>query len=135
MVDRKNPLQSILSQRYLIANAQQILYRPGGLDHDLDLFVSPCIRVPTSVGALFSPPASAGLQLAAGVAHLVLPMMYGLRAILKALSRHGPVPLAYHHYRCLLCAACYCVLGNKSKHNPLEAPCLLGHQAPAMSIT
>jgi uncharacterized protein (DUF2249 family) len=36
---------------------------------------------------------------------LVLPLLYGERANLKALARHGPRPLAYQHSRRLLCAA------------------------------
>jgi hypothetical protein len=36
---------------------------------------------------------------------LVLHLVYGERANLKAPSRHGPAPLAYQHYRRLLCAA------------------------------
>jgi hypothetical protein len=36
---------------------------------------------------------------------LVLPLVYGDRATLKELSRHGPAHLAYQQYRRLLCAA------------------------------
>jgi hypothetical protein len=36
---------------------------------------------------------------------LVLHLVYGDRANLKELSRHGPAHLAYQLYRCLLCAA------------------------------
>ncbi len=36
---------------------------------------------------------------------LVLPLVYGDRANLKELRRHGPAHLAYQHYRRLLCAA------------------------------
>lgn len=39
---------------------------------------------------------------------LVLHLGYGERANLKGLARHGPVHLAYHHYRRLLCAAYWC---------------------------
>ena len=39
---------------------------------------------------------------------LVLHMIYGERANLKALGRHGPRHLAYQHYRRLLCAAYWC---------------------------
>jgi hypothetical protein len=35
---------------------------------------------------------------------LVLHLVYGDRANLKALARHGPAHLAYQHYRRLLCA-------------------------------
>jgi hypothetical protein len=38
----------------------------------------------------------------------VRPLLYGERATRKALARHGPVPLAYQHYRRLLCAAYWC---------------------------
>jgi uncharacterized protein (DUF2249 family) len=36
---------------------------------------------------------------------LVLHILDGERANLQALARHGPAPLAYQHYRRLLCAA------------------------------
>jgi hypothetical protein len=39
---------------------------------------------------------------------LVLHLVYGERATLKALARHGPAHLAYQHYRRLLCAAYWC---------------------------
>ena len=39
---------------------------------------------------------------------LVLHIIYGERANLQALARHGPTPLAYQHYRRLLCAAYWC---------------------------
>jgi hypothetical protein len=39
---------------------------------------------------------------------LVLHLVYGERANLKALARHGPAQLAYQHYRRLLCAAYWC---------------------------
>src|SRR5262249_47556069 len=39
---------------------------------------------------------------------LVLHLIYGERANLKALARHGPGHLAYHQYRRLLCAAYWC---------------------------
>jgi hypothetical protein len=39
---------------------------------------------------------------------LVLHMVYGERANLKALARHGPAHLAYQQYRRLLCAAYWC---------------------------
>jgi hypothetical protein len=39
---------------------------------------------------------------------LVLHLVYGNRANLKELSRHGPAHLAYQHYRRLLCAAYWC---------------------------
>jgi Transposase DDE domain len=39
---------------------------------------------------------------------LVLHLLYGDRANLKELSRHGPGHLAYQHYRRLLCAAYWC---------------------------
>jgi hypothetical protein len=39
---------------------------------------------------------------------LVLHLVYGERANLKALARHGPTQLAYQHYRRLLCAAYWC---------------------------
>ena len=39
---------------------------------------------------------------------LVLHMVYGERANLKALARHGPAHLAYQPYRRLLCAASWC---------------------------
>jgi hypothetical protein len=39
---------------------------------------------------------------------LVLHLVYGERANLKALTRHGPAPLAYQQYRRLLCAAYGC---------------------------
>jgi hypothetical protein len=39
---------------------------------------------------------------------LVLHLVYGERANLKALARHGPPHLAYQHYRRLVCAAYWC---------------------------
>jgi hypothetical protein len=39
---------------------------------------------------------------------LVLHLVYGDRANLKELSRHGPAHLAYRHYRRLLCTAYWC---------------------------
>ena len=39
---------------------------------------------------------------------LVLHLVDGERANLRALARHGPAPLAYQHYRRLLCAAYWC---------------------------
>jgi Transposase DDE domain len=39
---------------------------------------------------------------------LVLHLVYGERANLKSLARHGPRHLAYQHYRRLLCAAYWC---------------------------
>jgi hypothetical protein len=39
---------------------------------------------------------------------LVVPLVYGERANLRALARHGPAPLAYQHYRRLLCATSWC---------------------------
>jgi hypothetical protein len=39
---------------------------------------------------------------------LVLDILYGERANLQALARHGPAHLAYQHYRRLLCAAYWC---------------------------
>jgi DDE family transposase len=39
---------------------------------------------------------------------LVLHIIYGERANLQALARHGPAHLAYQHYRRLLCAAYWC---------------------------
>jgi hypothetical protein len=39
---------------------------------------------------------------------LVLHLVYGERANLKALARYGPDHLAYQHYRRLLCAAYWC---------------------------
>jgi Transposase DDE domain len=39
---------------------------------------------------------------------LVLHILYGERANLQALARHGPTHLAYQHYRRLLCAAYWC---------------------------
>jgi hypothetical protein len=39
---------------------------------------------------------------------LVLHLVYGERANLKALARHGPAHLAYQHYRRLVCAAYWC---------------------------
>jgi hypothetical protein len=39
---------------------------------------------------------------------LVLPLVYGERANLTALARHGPQHLAYQHYRRLVCAAYWC---------------------------
>jgi hypothetical protein len=39
---------------------------------------------------------------------LVLHLVYGERATIKALDRHGPPHLAYQHYRRLLCAAYWC---------------------------
>ena len=39
---------------------------------------------------------------------LVLHLIYGERATLKTLARHGPAHLAYQHYRRLLCAAYWC---------------------------
>jgi Transposase DDE domain len=39
---------------------------------------------------------------------LVLPLVYGERATLKALARHGPAHLASQHDRRLLCAADWC---------------------------
>ena len=39
---------------------------------------------------------------------LVLHLLYGERANLQALARHGPRPLASQHYRRLLCAASWC---------------------------
>jgi hypothetical protein len=38
----------------------------------------------------------------------VLHLVYGERANLKALARHGPSHLAYQQYRRLLCAAYWC---------------------------
>src|SRR5919109_5655802 len=38
----------------------------------------------------------------------VLHLLYGDRAHLQALARHGPQPLAYQHYRRLLYAAYWC---------------------------
>jgi hypothetical protein len=42
---------------------------------------------------------------------LVLQLIYGDRANVKALSRHGLVHLAYQHYRHLFCAAYGCTKG------------------------
>jgi hypothetical protein len=39
---------------------------------------------------------------------VVLHLIYGDRGNLKELSRHGPAPLAYQHYRRLLCATYWC---------------------------
>jgi Transposase DDE domain len=39
---------------------------------------------------------------------LVLHLVYGERANLRALARHGPAHLAYQHYRRLLCATYWC---------------------------
>jgi hypothetical protein len=39
---------------------------------------------------------------------LVRHIIDGERATLQALARHGPVPLAYQHYRRLRCAAYWC---------------------------
>jgi hypothetical protein len=39
---------------------------------------------------------------------LVWHLVYGERANLKALARHGPPHLAYQHYRRLRCAAYWC---------------------------
>jgi Transposase DDE domain len=39
---------------------------------------------------------------------LVLHLVYGERANLKELARHGPAHLAYQHYRRLLCATYWC---------------------------
>jgi hypothetical protein len=39
---------------------------------------------------------------------LVLHLIYGQRANVQALARHGPTHLAYQHYRRLLCAAYWC---------------------------
>src|SRR3712207_5886723 len=39
---------------------------------------------------------------------LVPPLVYGARANVKELSRHGPTHLAYQHYRRLLCATDWC---------------------------
>jgi Transposase DDE domain len=39
---------------------------------------------------------------------LVLHLLYGERATLKALARRGPAHLGYQHYRRLLCAAYWC---------------------------
>ena len=39
---------------------------------------------------------------------LVLHIIYGQRANVQALARHGPTHLAYQHYRRLLCAAYWC---------------------------
>jgi hypothetical protein len=39
---------------------------------------------------------------------VVVRLVYGERANLKALARHGPAPLAYRQYRRLLCAASWC---------------------------
>jgi hypothetical protein len=39
---------------------------------------------------------------------LVLHIVYGERANLKALARHGPTHLAHQQYRRLLCAAYWC---------------------------
>jgi hypothetical protein len=38
----------------------------------------------------------------------VFHIIYGERANLQALARHGPAHLAYQHYRRLLCAAYWC---------------------------
>src|SRR4029450_8472840 len=64
VVRRKNPLQFRRSQGYLIANAHRIPYPPGGPDHVLDLSASVRSTVLASAGAVFPPPAPAGLQLA-----------------------------------------------------------------------
>jgi hypothetical protein len=39
---------------------------------------------------------------------LLLHLIYGERANLRALARHGPSPLAYQQYRRRLCAAYWC---------------------------
>jgi Transposase DDE domain len=39
---------------------------------------------------------------------LVLHLVYGSRANVRALARHGPSHLAYQHYRRLICAAYWC---------------------------
>jgi hypothetical protein len=39
---------------------------------------------------------------------LVLHLIYGERANLRALACHGPMSLAYQHYRWLMCATYWC---------------------------
>jgi hypothetical protein len=101
--ERENPLQSRSSQEYMIVNARQIGYPPGGPDRVLDLSAQPYIPVPAGAPALFSSSTSAGLQLAIGP-----PPRLRRAANLKTLARYGPVHLASEHYRQLLCAAYWC---------------------------
>src|SRR5262245_21635652 len=68
MVRCEKPIQSGPSQGYLIANAHQTRYPPGGPDHIFDLSAHPCVAVSAGTRALLSPPAPADLQLAVGIA-------------------------------------------------------------------
>jgi hypothetical protein len=61
---------------------------------------SPCLRV---LGPCFRPRHQLIVRWL-----LVLHLLYGERAHLKAWARHGPAPLAYQHSRRLLCAAYWC---------------------------
>jgi hypothetical protein len=99
-VRRENPLQSRPSQGYLIANAQsgsriaqEARTRPLSC---LPRRVSQCLRV---LGPCLHHRHHLGFSWLAG-----LPLVYGERAHLRALARHGPAPLASQHYRRLLCA-------------------------------
>jgi hypothetical protein len=82
---------------YLIANAHRIAYRPGGQGHVLDLFALPRFSVPAGAGPCFHHRHQLVFSWV-----LVLHLVDGERANLKALARHGPAHLAYQHYRCLL---------------------------------
>jgi hypothetical protein len=99
MARRENRYQSRPSQRYLylIANAHRIAYRPGGQGHVLDLFAPPRFSVPAGAGPCFHHRHQLVFSWV-----LVLHLVDGERANLKALARHGPAHLAYQHYRCQL---------------------------------
>jgi hypothetical protein len=55
-----NSLQSRPSQGYLIVDARQISYPPGGPDYALDLFAPMRVAVPARAGSWFPPPAIPG---------------------------------------------------------------------------
>jgi hypothetical protein len=95
MARRENRYQSRPSQRYLslIANAHRIAYRPGGQGHVLYLFALPRFSVPAGAGPCFHHRHQLVFSW-----FLVLHLVDGERANLKALARHGPAHLAYQHY-------------------------------------
>src|SRR5919108_4635217 len=62
MVRRERPLQSGPSQGYLIANAQQTRYPPGGPNHVVGLSAHPCVAVSAGTRTLLSSPAPADLS-------------------------------------------------------------------------
>jgi hypothetical protein len=103
MVRRENPLQSRHPQGYLITKAHRIssLQEAQTVSFTcLPRRVSPCLRV-------LEPGFHHRHQLVFSWL-LVLPLVYGERAHLKALARHGPQHLAYQHDRRLLGAASWC---------------------------